>query len=597
MPGGSNNSALPRWELESIYPGYDSEAFTVAKKELRRAITGLIDHCTPGERDADDGPWLEEALRLVNAISSLYENLESYCYCRYSVETGSEEAAAALNAVTDFTVSINEARVAFRNALASLSTSMDELGSEKRFSLYGYILTEEIKEQRRQMSVAEETLAADLNRAGGDAWSRLQSTLSSQLTAPWDDATGERRSVVELRALAKVGKRDVRRKAYELEIDAWKRVEVPLAFALNGVKGFSDVLNRRRGWESTLARSTAQARMTPVTLTNMVDSMEDSLPLFRRYLKAKARTLGLDRLAFYDIFAPLGEGGDEWSYSRARSFIVDQLSAFSNEMGSFADSVFDRGWIDAEPRTGKVGGAYCIDMPENGQTRILANFDGSFDSVTTLAHELGHAYHAEVLRDLPPLQRQYPMTLAETASLFSETLVFSARAAGTEGDPAARARVLESYLQGATQVVVDILSRYRFESRLMERRREAEVSPRELNEYMLEAQEATYGDALDPDKRHPYMWAVKGHYYNVDLAFYNFPYAFGLLFALGLYAEYRRQPEGFPERYRALLRETGRSSAESVGRAAGFDISGKPFWEGALAQIESMVTEFEEAAS
>lgn len=583
----------PRWDLTPIYSDFSGRDFKTDLENLEATITEFRTLAENSkEEQQHPGTWLKEVMELYNRAADLYENLESYCYCRYSVETDNEEAVAALNRVEEFTVSLSEMEVLFRNALAKLEADPEDIiDGDEELEGYTYFLEEQLFLQTHQLSAPEENLAADLNRAGGNAWSRMHGTISSQLSTVWDEKTGERKTVVDLRNMAMDPDRKTRKKAWELELRAWESVETPFAFAINGVKGFSHMLNSRRGWKSTLERSTRQSRISEKTLESLLGAMRDSLPLFRRYFSAKAKMLDLPVLSFYDLFAPLKGDDEAWPFSSARDYIVKQFDAFAPDLGSFARHAFSAGWIDAESRKGKVGGGYCIDMPVAAESRILTNFDGTYDGLGTLAHELGHAYHTSLLRDLPATQRNYPMTLAETASIFSETLVFSRRLA--EAPETRKAIVLEPFLQGASQVVVDILSRFEFESRLMERRASGEASPRELKQYMLEAQEATYGAALNPEERHPYMWAVKGHYYNVDLAFYNFPYAFGLLFGMGLFSLYRKDPETFPELYRNLLRETGRNSAEAVTRTAGFDIETRPFWDGAIAEVGAYVEQFE----
>jgi pepF/M3 family oligoendopeptidase len=386
----------------------------------------------------------------------------------------------------------------------------------------------------------------------------------------------------------------VREKAYRLELEVCEGAKIPVAAALNGVKGFSVSLNARRGWESTLDKSARQARITRKALDSLLGAMEESLPSWRRYLKAKAQLLGLEKCAFYDIFAPLGGELGRYSFPQARDFIVEKFSSFDPAMGDFASRAFASGWIDAEPRPGKVGGAYCIDFPEARASRVLCNFDGSFNSVTTIAHELGHAWHAERVRGLPYVYTQYPMTLAETASIFSETLVFES---ALKAAPAAqRAALLELRLQDACQVIVDILSRFYFERAVLERRAKAELSPDELCELMLDAQRRSYGDGLDPDRLHPYMWLVKSHYYSSALAFYNFPYAFGQLFGAALYARYEMEGPSFAGAYRKILERTGGASAVEVTAEAGFDIEKPEFWREGLALFARQVEDLEAAS-
>lgn len=592
------SEAAPRWDLTTIYPATDAPAFESDVKRLRRSIDEANEAIDDGAgRRSDPRGWLRRVLPLYDGCIDLFEQLESYTYAGYSVDTGDTAAQRALNRVAALQVPLSGMAVRFRNAVAELPEPIDKLvGDAPDLAGYRFSLEEARLFQRRQMPVAEEMLAADLARSGTDAWSRLQETISSQLSAVWDEETEERKSVVALRALAFDVDRAVREKAWRLEIDAWRSVETPLAFALNGVKGTTATLNQRRGWRTTLERSTRQNRLTDTVLNAMITEMRAALPLFRRYLNAKARVLGVSRLAFFDLFAPVGSTSTRWSYDGAIEYIEEKLSEFDPELGAFVRRVHEARWIDALPREGKVGGGYCISFPVVGESRILTNYDGSYDGMSTLAHELGHAWHTNVLADLPASHRQYPMTLAETASIFNETLVFY-RALDELSDPAEQIYIVEQFLQTATQVIVDILSRFEFESAVMEARTDREIPAEELCAMMLDAQKKTYGDALDPERLHPYMWAVKGHYYRADLAFYNFPYAFGQLFGLGLYDQYEDEPDGFAERYRAVLRETGREEAVTVAGAVGFDLESPAFWNRAISRIAEVVDRFESLAA
>ncbi|MCX8014150.1 MAG: M3 family oligoendopeptidase, partial [Rectinema sp.] len=400
----------------------------------------------------------------------------------------------------------------------------------------------------------------------------------------------ERKTFVELRNLAYSPERTIRRKAWELETSLLKSMEIPIAAALNGVKGTVATLTRRRGWDSALDTSLAQARITRATLEALIAVMEESLPMWRRYLRAKARLLGLEKISFYDLFGPV-ERPDaalpSFSWDEAKGFIVRQFATFDTTMADFAAHAFNRQWIDAKPRDGKVGGAYCTHFPLAKQPRVLCNFDGSFSALGTIAHELGHAWHYECIKDLPVLLADYPMTLAETASIFSETLVSNAAMAEVQEE--ARLPLIEMHLQDGCQVIVDILSRFYFEKAVFEAREDGELTPQRFCALMLEAQEKTYGDAMNTEERHPYMWAVKGHYYIPGLSFYNFPYAFGQLFGLGLYGSYQKEGRLFAKRYREILRMTGSLSAVEVARRAGFDIESQEFWRTAMHVFEPHV--------
>jgi pepF/M3 family oligoendopeptidase len=592
MPSGTRT---PRWSLDTVYTGYEDPEYQKDRRDFIRSVGKLAQAIDDrGTRKQSPEKWVSAVIRRLEKAYGLNANLESYIYCRYATNTRDSRTLGELNSLERDTLGLKSAQVRLRNELHGLRKHLPKLyKSSRKCERFKFYLDEQVQLRSRQMTAAEEDLASDLNRAGGDAWGRLQETIASNLAAQWSDS--ETKTVVELRALATHRDRAVREKAYRRELEAWKTMEIPLAAALNGVKGFAVTLDKRRHYGSSLERAAFVSRISDKTLEALVTTMEKNLGLFRRYLKAKAKFLGISRCAFFDLFAPVGDSATTWSFADARRFIVSQFGSFSSELSEFAASAFEGRWIDAVSRPGKVPGAFCTYMPLARESRILANFDGSFDSVATLAHELGHAYHGHVMKDLSPVHQDYPMTLAETASIFCEAIVFNRgmETAATDGE---RVGILELFLQGATAVIVDILSRFKFERAVFAERPERELSPAEFSELMLRAQVETYGDGLDPSRLHKYMWAVKGHYYSVDVSFYNYPYAFGQLLGLALYAAYEADREGFPETYRRLLLETGQATANEVTARAGFDIESTEFWQGGMEVIARRVAEFEELA-
>ncbi len=588
---------LPLWDLEPLFPAGDKTAYEKARKSLKEEIRDLnlfLDD--RGQTESSPGPWLTAAVDRLNRLGDLYEELMSYLYCRYSTDTRDSAIVKELNSLEEDAVTLKTAQTRFREILGSLNEKEPLLPRIPELTVYHHFFEEELYFFKHQMSLAEENLAADLGRSGAEAWSRLQESLSSTVSCLWDENSGEKKTVIQLRALAFDADPEIRKRAFEKEQELWKQSEKAWAAALNGVKGTSLTLSARRHYSGPLEASLKAARISRETLDALIGVMTKNLPVFRRYLKAKARYIGKERLAFYDLFAPLtsadgGAASAAWSFEKARDFIILQFSRFSKEMGDFAKKAFQNNWIDAPPREGKVGGAYCTSFPLAGESRVLCNFDGSFDALTTVAHELGHAYHHEVLKDEPSLARQYPMTLAETASIFAETVVFNQ--AYQEAPEEERLPILETYLSGATQVIVDILSRFLFESRVFEKRKDGELGAEEFCALMTAAQKETYGDALDPEALHPYMWAVKGHYYIPSLDFYNFPYAFGQLFGTALYGLYQERGASFAEDYRTILGLTGLADAEEVTARAGFDITGQEFWQSGVDTLARWVDEYE----
>ncbi|HYI14550.1 MAG TPA: M3 family oligoendopeptidase, partial [Thermomicrobiales bacterium] len=425
----------------------------------------------------------------------------------------------------------------------------------------------------------------------GAAWAKLYNTLSSQISVPVEqDGDTVELPMSQVRNLAHERDRDLRRSGYEAELAAWQQNALPLAAAMNGIKGQVNTLANRRGWESPLDEACFDNHIDRATFDAMMTAAHESFPDFRRYLRAKARALGLDALTWHDLFAPIGDDPKVWSWDEAQAFIVQHFHGYAERMGAFAERAFAENWIDAEPRPGKRDGAFCMPLRAD-ESRILANFKPSFAGVATLAHELGHGYHNINRCKVTVLQRTTPMALAETASIFCETII---RDAGLrEAGEIEALAILEASLQGSCQVVVDITSRFLFEQAVFEQRDARELSIDELNEIMLDAQRQTYGDGLDMDVLHPYMWAVKGHYYSAGRSYYNYPYMFGQLFALGLYAQYQADPDHFRASYDDLLMSTGLADAATLANRFGINIQTPDFWRASLDIIRADIDRFE----
>jgi pepF/M3 family oligoendopeptidase len=600
------SEALPHWNLETIYPGIESSAFVQAFSGLKEDINTLVKlmddrGISKHDREPTDPNELAKIMRtLLEQMETIWRSnhtLEAYLYGFISTDSFDTQAMKKNSELEILAVRIKEIEVRFRGWLACSfdgeSDLVKVLDLDSYLKDHNFYLRETLEQAKYQMSPTEESLAAELALSGSNAWGRLQGTVTSQVMVPFE-VDGEVQEI-PMTTLRNIRRSDpdeqVRRQAYEAEIQAWETVREPLAACLNGIKGEVNTLNRRRGREDSLHSALDQSRIQKETLTAMLSVMQESFPLFRTYFKAKAKKLGKESLAWWDVFVPLGEDDRRYSFEQAREFIVEQLQGFSPRLAEFTQRAVTEGWIDAEPRKGKRGGAFCMEVPLVEESRILMNFDGSLGELLTLAHELGHAFHNECQIGLTMAQRETPMTLAETASIFNETLITDAALASSE-TPQERLAILESFVGSAAQVIVDIYSRYLFEQEVFERREQAELSADDFCEIMLRAQAETYGDALDPDYRHAYMWAWKPHYYSAGRSYYNFPYAFGQLFSLGLYAIYKERGTDFVPDYEALLRSTGQGTAEQLAVRFGIDLTSKAFWQNSMTIIEGRIKEF-----
>ncbi|MBR5915962.1 MAG: M3 family oligoendopeptidase [Spirochaetia bacterium] len=573
---------LPMWNLSNIYKSFDDTAYQGDIKDYLALCQELKALLSKGRKEA-----LEEAVQLLGRAMDLMENLFSYAYAVFSVNTADERALKEVSRLEEAHQKLSECFVLFNSLVKKHKKDIPALLKKSPIlSERAQFIMDSLKEADHQMSEGEEALAQEMKAAGGDAWGRLQEAVSSSLS-------GDGKSITELRNLAFDKSRSVRKKAYEAELAAWKSMEIPLAYSLNGVKKTAATMDTRRSWKSALEKSLFQSRMSAKTLDAMISVMEESLPEFRKYLNKKAELLGIKKLAFYDLFAPISQKGftpKVWSFEEARDYIIQTFGSFAPDMGLFAKNAFANGWIDSPPHAGKVGGAYCTSFPIAKESRVMCNFSPTFSGVSTIAHELGHAYHFHLLREECAFARAYPMTLAETASIFSETMLYNTTISKAKGFE--KKYLTEMFLMEVTQVIVDILCRFYFEKAVFEKQKEGPLFADALCSMMTDAQKATYGDALDPKLLHPYIWAVKCHYYSPDLGFYNYPYAFGQLFSIGLYVKYLEDKKNFPALYRKVLMATGRTDIKGVAKLAGIDVEKKDFFQESMEFITRMIRIF-----
>lgn len=590
---------LPQWNMTVVYPALDSPEFAAGFSEVVNGINELailFDAEGVGQPDTADLDQrtieaFDRVLSTLNDLLDQVETLDSYLTALVSTNSRDALAQARMSELQQHRILLAKLGTRFTAWVGTLD--VDKLIERSPLARdHAFPLRRIAHEATHQMSPEEEALAAELSPSGGIAWSKLHDNLTSQIAVDIElDSTRRTLSMTEIRNLAHDPNPEVRRAAYDAELAAWEANALALAAALNGVKGQDNVFSVRRRWDEPLDQALFANHIDRPTLDAMLSAARDAFPDFRRYLRAKARALGNDTLPWSDLFAPIGEAGRCWTFAEAISFLETQFGTYSDRMRGLATRASKECWIDAEPKDGKRGGAYCIHL-RGDESRIFMNFAPSFDSVETLAHELGHAYHNLNEADLTVLQRRTPATFAETASTFCETLI--RQAVFANGDPSDHLLVLEQSLQGSCQVVVDITSRFLFERAVFERRKERELSVDELNQIMLDAQRETYGDGLDPDLLHPYMWAVKGHYYIPGFSFYNFPYMFGLLFGIGLYARYRDDPEGFRTGYDDLLASTGQADSNDLADRFGINLTDTLFWRSSLDVIRADIDLFEQ---
>ena len=590
---------IPQWNLLNLWDSFSGTVYQNSIKELNELISQIT--YLVKKQVTDFNSFLISYLELDNQIGQLFESLYAYSYSVYATDTTNSESLNNMAFLEEVQLSIADYQLIFRQILIENKMKLDSFFLENpKFQNYDFILREEIELSIHQMEAKEEALANDLQRFGGDAWSKLHEQIISNMV---DKETGK--TFNQLRNDAYSPDRNLRKESYYKEIALLEQNQIAISSALNNIKGATNSLNKKRNWgeseNGAINRSLFSSRLSKESLDSLISAMEEAIPMWHEYLLEKAKILYLtdengnpEKCSFFDIFAPIEfktsteESTSNWTYNEAKDFIINEFYKFSSDMGDFVKNAFEENWIDAEIRKGKVGGAFCIDFPLQKVSRVLTNFSGSTSDVITLVHELGHAYHHHCIKELDYNLSSYPMTLAETASIFAETMVTNSMLKSASN--LEKAKLIEMHLSDSCQTLLDILSRFYFEKSVFEQRKDKELGAEDFCQLMLDAQNKTYGNSLT-DIKHPYLWAVKTHYYSPELDFYNYPYAFGQLFSLGLYSQYKNNPQEFPEKYQKLLQNTGMMSCEDVCKLAGFDITTKEFW---LSGIKEIQKEFEE---
>ena len=568
------------WSLKEIYPSFESEEF---KRDFERFSN--FREVFNGLTLEDNLESIKEAIAALEEFSVLSSRLGNYINLTLTANTTDETANKYRTLFGNAYAALNSAYTKVYKFIGSVET---DITSDENLKDYEFYFAEAKQQYKHLLSDELEDVIAKFSISGGDGWEQLFEAMTSGVEGEFK---GEKVTLSEIRNMAYDADAAVRKEAYETELKMYDKIKEPIAFALNNIKQQVLTETSLRGFESPLAQTLEASRMSRKTLDALLEAIREYLPQFRAYLKHKASLLGHENgLPFYDLFAPIGESSRRFTIEESKEFLLENFKGFSDDLAQMTKEAYENNYIDFLPRKGKVGGAFCSNLPFIKQSRILTNFSGSLSDVVTIAHELGHAYHGLHIENHRVLNQEYSMPVAETASTFNENIVMNTVI--SEASDAEKVALLESQLQDTTQIIVDIYSRYLFESAVFENREKSFMFSKDLEQLMLDAQKEAYGDGLDPDAMHPYMWACKPHYYSSGLSFYNFPYAFGGLFSKGLYAIYQEQPEGFVEKYQELLRATTVTSAEDTAKVLGVDVEDSAFWKKALAQVADNIEQF-----
>ena len=579
------------WDLSPLYEGIDTEKYQTDLKALEAATAAYNGFAAALPEDRAAG--LRRGLELQEEISRLAMPLFEYAGLRSAVNTSDSQALDMESRLRKLLSDTSAADAAFRSYVGKTEDLEALIAADPFLGDYAHLLRVTKENAKYTLDEKVEEALAKMNLSGGAAWENLQSYLTSTVTASY---RGKDLPLSAVRNLAYDPDPAVRKDAYDAEVACYDKIKDGVCFALNSLKQQVTTECQLRKGGSPLEMTLRASEMQKSTLDAMIQAIEEYLPVFWKYLRAKAKLLGYEGgLKWWDLFAPMGKNTAVYTVEEARQYLLDHFRPFAPDMADMMERAFDEAWIDFYPHAGKVGGAFCANLPCVKQSRVLTNFDGAFGDIVTLAHELGHAYHGMMIEDHRPLNLDYSMPVAETASTFNETVVMNAALAEAT-DPAVKLGLLESQLQDTTQIMCDIMSRYWFETAVFKKAKSGFAFPDELCGMMKEAQKRGYGDGLDLDTLNPYMWVCKSHYYSAGLSFYNFPYAFGGLFAAGLYAQYLREGEAFLPKYRALLKATTVSSVEEVAKMADIDLGDVNFWRSSLEIFNARVEQFLELA-
>ena len=571
------------WNLDPIYNGFEDPTFVQDLALLEKNLDTFSAFATNLEA-REPAQALSQGIALLEDITVLIEKLATYALLRQNADTRDAKISSRLGQILGLASAGAAPEAAFKDWAAKLPNLTELVEAQEILKPYRFYFEDLKSSSRYLLPGMGEQILAKLQLSGGNAWAELQQYLTSTLTVPYRD---EEKTLSQVRNLASDEDADVRQDAYEAELSAYPKIRDSVAYALNSIKLETISECELRGYTSPLDRTLWESHLQRSTLEAMLSAMDEYLPKFWQYLKCKAKALGHEGgLPWYDLFAPMGNSSTKFTPETAGTYLTKLFRGFDGELGDLIATAFEKQWIDFFPREGKSGGAFCAEVGAIGESRILTNFDGTFSSVVTLAHELGHAFHNQCIFPHRPLNRQYSMPLAETASTFNECVVMAA-AIREAADDNERIALIEAQLQDTTQIICDIYSRYRFETEVFRRRSEEFMDADTLCNIMLQAQKDSYGDGLDHSCLHPYMWVCKSHYYGP--IFYNFPYAFGGLFARGLYARYEQEGEAFLPKYKKLLYNTTIASAEDTAKVAGIDLTDREFWCSALQTVADQI--------
>lgn len=584
------------WSLDILYKGFDDSKLEKDFKNLEEICKSYDSFAKELQKTdvtessvADIAANIEKSFKLEEQLSLLISDIYSFASLNQTTDTTNPDCNKVMERAIKLLNSTTIADTIIKKYISKVEKLDEVIASNDYLKQFSYRLNNIKKDAKYDLSEDVEDALAKMDMCAGSAWNDQWQYITSTVKV---DYNGETTTLSAIRNLAYDADMTVRKAAYDAELACYDKIKDAAAFSLNSIKMQTLTGCELRGYESPLQRTLYNSRMKKETLDALISAMKEYLPKFHEYLKAKAKALGhTGSLPWYDMFAPLGSNDKKYTVEEAREYLLNIFHTFDTDLESMVRTAFDEDWIDFYPKQGKVGGAFCAGLEGHKQSRILTNFDGSFSDIVTLAHELGHAYHNMNIEDNSVLNMSYSMPVAETASTFNENVIVSGAIAEAT-DKNVKLALMESQLSDTAQIICDIYSRYLFETYVFEGRENGFMFADELCELMHKAQVEAYGDGITEDTLHPYMWACKSHYYSAGLSFYNFPYAFGGLFARGLYTRYKSEGASFIPKYREMLKNTPLCDVEEAAKIVGIDLTDINFWRESLESYAKQIDEF-----
>jgi len=586
---------VPVWNLENFFPGGShSPQFEQFLKDLVKQIASFHANtkASPVPQTLEAAIEWSSLLTEMQDIAKKVRQAGAFVSCLNAQNVKDEKAKLLSGQLKQISASYAAVLTLLDDQILNIPEDVwAKLLEQESIKPIAFPLNERRTKAKDKMAPEMETLANDLAVDGYHAWGEMYNTIVGRMTIPFEeDGVIKNLSVGQAQNMMNSGDRSVREKVFRIYEEAWAKEADLNSAVLNHLAGFRINLYKHRGWDSIHKEPLEYNRMKEETLHAMWNTIEKNKEIYVSYLDRKAKLLGLSKLSWFDVDAPLGTNNKKVTYEEAAEFIVEHFRKFSPRMADFAAKAFEERWIEAEDRPGKRPGGFCTSFPLSKESRIFMTFSGSASNVSTLAHELGHAYHQHVMNDLPQMAQGYAMNVAETASTFAELIVSDAAVKAAK-DPAEQLALLEDKVNRGIAFFMNLHARFIFETNFYEERKKGLVSIDRLNELMVNAQKEAYRDALA--EYHPYFWESKLHFYLTGVPFYNFPYTFGYLFSSGIYARALAEGPAFEQKYVDLLRDTGSMKVEDLAmKHLGADLTKPDFWQSAIDLSVADVKEF-----